>query len=79
MQKKTLFGVTFSFNGFSFDQVVAKEPELRTEEDCMEIRIADEKEVKFSFDGDKVKFSHDSNYDMLGSDRLRCVKKKSGF
>ena len=45
----------------------------------MEIRIADEKEVKFSFDGDKVKFSHDSNYDMLGSDRLRCVKKKTGF
>ena len=42
---------------FSFDQVVAEEPELRTEKDCM----GHEKEVKFSFDGDEVKFSYVSN------------------
>ena len=47
--------MTFSLNGLSFDQVVAKEPKLRTEEDCMKVRIGEKNEIKFSFDGDKVK------------------------
>ena len=33
---------------FSFDQVAVQKPALRTGEDCTEIRIGDENEVKFS-------------------------------
>ena len=50
---------------FSFDQVAVQKPALRTGEDCMEIRIGDENDVKFSYD---------SNYDLFGSHRLRCVE-----
>ena len=50
---------------FSFDQVAVQKPALRTGEDCMGIRIGDENDVKFSYD---------SNYDLFGSHRLRCVE-----
>ena len=50
---------------FSFDQIVTQEPAHHTVEDCMEIRVGDENEVKFSYD---------SNCDLFGIDRLRCVE-----
>ena len=55
---------------FSFDQVAVQKPALRTGEDCMEIRIGDENDVKFSYD---------SNYDLFGSHRLRCDNRFFGL